>query len=106
MDSAATRSDERRGARARPLDRPSKCCHFVPTHLSSVPWRPAPKRSAVEIIKENSRHLRGTLAQELAADSEKFNDQDKQLIKFHGSYQQDNRDARKDRKEGRNLKSE
>jgi sulfite reductase (ferredoxin) len=58
---------------------------------------PPPKRSAVELIKENSRHLRGTLAEELAKDSEKFNDQDKQLIKFHGSYQQDNRDARKDR---------
>src|ERR1022692_2519936 len=58
---------------------------------------PSPKRSAVELIKENSRHLRGTLAEELAKDSEKFNDQDKQLIKFHGSYQQDNRDARKDR---------
>ncbi len=56
-----------------------------------------PKRSAVELIKENSRQLRGGLAEELATDTEKFNDQDKQLIKFHGSYQQDNRDARKDR---------
>lgn len=56
-----------------------------------------PKRSAVELIKENSRQLRGTLAEELARDSERFNDQDKQLIKFHGSYQQDDRDARKDR---------
>src|SRR5947208_11074127 len=55
------------------------------------------KRSAVELIKENSRQLRGTLADELAKNSEKLNDQDKQLIKFHGSYQQDNRDARKDR---------
>ena len=43
---------------------------------------PAAKRSAVELIKENSRQLRGTLADELAKDSEKFNDQDKQLIKF------------------------
>jgi sulfite reductase (ferredoxin) len=60
---------------------------------------PAPviKRSATEVIKENSRQLRGTLAEELAKDTERFNDQDKQLIKFHGSYQQDNRDARKDR---------
>ncbi|MSQ94860.1 MAG: NADPH-dependent assimilatory sulfite reductase hemoprotein subunit [Gemmataceae bacterium] len=56
-----------------------------------------PKRSAVELIKENSRQLRGGIAEELARDSEKFNDQDKQLIKFHGSYQQDNRDARKGR---------
>src|ERR1043165_1967647 len=58
---------------------------------------PAVKRSPVESIKENSRQLRGTLAEELAKDTEKFSDQDKQLIKFHGSYQQDNRDARKDR---------
>lgn len=57
----------------------------------------APKPSAVEIIKENSQYLRGTLAEELAKGSDKFSDQDKQLIKFHGSYQQDNRDARKDR---------
>jgi sulfite reductase (ferredoxin) len=60
-----------------------------------------PKRSQVEIIKETSRQLRGTLAPELAADVDHFNDQSKQLLKFHGSYQQDNRDARKDRhKEG------
>src|ERR1043165_6208921 len=58
---------------------------------------PAVKRSPVESIKENSRQLRGTLAEELAKDTEKFNDQNKQLIKFHGSYQQDDRDARKDR---------
>ncbi len=57
----------------------------------------APKPSAVEKIKQNSQYLRGTLAEELAKDSERFNEQDKQLIKFHGSYQQDNRDARKDR---------
>src|SRR5580704_5702759 len=63
----------------------------------SIEPTPVPKRSAVEIIKENSRHLRGTLADELAKDTEKFSDQDKQLIKFHGSYQQDDRDARKDR---------
>src|SRR5262245_31602539 len=59
------------------------------------------KRSAVELIKENSRQLRGTIGTELARDSDHFSDQDKQLIKFHGTYQQDNRDARKDRrKEG------
>src|SRR5438132_1638544 len=56
-----------------------------------------PKRSPVELIKENSRHLRGTLAEELAQETDHFNDQSKQLLKFHGSYQQDDRDARKDR---------
>lgn len=66
--------------------------------MSIEPNQPA-KRSAVELIKENSLQLRGTLADELAKDSDHFNDQDKQLIKFHGSYQQDNRDARKERRQ-------
>src|SRR5476649_1473107 len=56
-----------------------------------------PKRSKVETIKETSRQLRGTIAQDLAGDVDHFNDQDKQLIKFHGTYQQDDRDARQDR---------
>ena len=58
----------------------------------------APKRSAVEGIKEGSRQLRGTIAQELASGVDHFNDQTKQLIKFHGSYQQEDRDARKNRR--------
>lgn len=59
------------------------------------------KRSPVELIKEKSRQLRGGIAAELAKDSDHFSDDDKQLIKFHGFYQQDDRDARKDRhKEG------
>jgi sulfite reductase (ferredoxin) len=60
--------------------------------------KPAPKRSAVEEIKENSRQLRGTIAEELAQDVDHFGEQTKQLIKFHGSYQQEDRDARKARK--------
>jgi len=63
----------------------------------SIEPNPLAKRSPVELIKENSQQLRGTLGEELATDSDHFNDSDKQLIKFHGSYQQDNRDARKDR---------
>jgi sulfite reductase (ferredoxin) len=58
----------------------------------------APSRSAVEGIKENSRALRGGIAAELARDSERFSEQDKQLLKFHGSYQQEDRDARKARR--------
>jgi sulfite reductase (ferredoxin) len=64
---------------------------------TSLPSAPA-KRSAVELIKESSRHLRGTLADELLQETDRFNDQNKQLLKFHGSYQQDDRDARKDRR--------
>src|SRR5206468_1837689 len=61
---------------------------------------PAP-RSAVEGIKENSRQLRGSVGAELLRDSDHFSDQDKQLLKFHGTYQQEDRDARKNRrKEG------
>ena len=64
-----------------------------------MPTPPAPpaKKSAVEGIKELSGYLAGTLAAELAQDTDHLNDQSKQLIKFHGSYQQDDRDARKDR---------
>ncbi|MCI0464766.1 MAG: NADPH-dependent assimilatory sulfite reductase hemoprotein subunit, partial [Gemmataceae bacterium] len=56
-----------------------------------------PKRSAVEGVKENSRQLRGTLLAELERDTDHFGESDKNLIKFHGSYQQEDRDARKNR---------
>ncbi len=56
-----------------------------------------PKRSAVEFLKEGSRWLRGTLREELAQDTDHFSDEAKQLLKFHGSYQQEDRDARKNR---------
>src|SRR4051794_37176337 len=57
-----------------------------------------PKRSAVEFQKEESHFLRGTVADELGKDSDHFNEADKNIIKFHGFYQQDDRDARKERK--------
>jgi sulfite reductase (ferredoxin) len=57
-----------------------------------------PGRSAVEGIKENSRALRGTIAEDLHKDSDHFSEQDKQLLKFHGTYQQEDRDARKARR--------
>ncbi len=56
-----------------------------------------PKPSAVEGIKETSRYLRGTLPDELAEPTDHFSEQAKQLLKFHGSYQQEDRDARKNR---------
>jgi sulfite reductase (ferredoxin) len=55
------------------------------------------KPSPTEGIKEASRWLRGTLADELSQDSDHFNEENKQLLKFHGSYQQEDRDARKNR---------
>ena len=50
--------------------------------------------SKVEIFKAQSRGLRGTIAAELAAPSENFGDADIQLLKFHGIYQQEDRDVR------------
>jgi sulfite reductase (ferredoxin) len=52
------------------------------------------KLSKVEGIKENSRFLRGKIAEELHRLTEPFDESDLNLLKFHGSYQQDNRDHR------------
>ena len=56
--------------------------------------------SPVEGIKARSRHLRGTIAEGLrdrttGALAEDYT----QLIKFHGSYQQDDRDLREERRQ-------
>jgi sulfite reductase (ferredoxin) len=53
-----------------------------------------PKLSAVELIKDSSRYLRGTILEELRTDTDHFSKDDLQLLKFHGSYQQDDREAR------------
>lgn len=52
------------------------------------------KASAVETIKGESRFLRGTIAQELANGEDHFEKPSEALLKFHGTYQQDDRDAR------------
>jgi sulfite reductase (ferredoxin) len=48
----------------------------------------------VEEIKAESRSLRGTIQESLAADSDHFSEDEYQLLKFHGTYQQDDRDQR------------
>lgn len=53
--------------------------------------------SKVELAKGASRALRGTIAATLASDAEKFCEDDAQLLKFHGVYQQDDRDVRSGR---------
>ncbi len=54
--------------------------------------------SPVEIIKKASRGLRGTLVESLADPlTGAIRDADTQLIKFHGSYMQDDRDLRAER---------
>lgn len=56
------------------------------------------KKSKVEHIKEASAGLRGSIAEELADDADHVSDATTKLLKFHGTYQQDNRDSRKDRR--------
>ncbi len=53
-----------------------------------------PKPSKVEVIKENSNFLREPIATEILQDTTHFSEESLQLLKFHGSYQQDNRDNR------------
>lgn len=65
---------------------------------TSANGAPKPTRSAVELIKETSHALRGSIGEELGKDSAHFSEQDKQLLKFHGTYQQEDRDARKARR--------
>jgi sulfite reductase (ferredoxin) len=55
------------------------------------------KRSAVEGQKEESRQLRGSIALEMVGPADSFSDANKTLLKFHGTYQQEDRDARKNR---------
>jgi sulfite reductase (ferredoxin) len=57
----------------------------------------APKLSPVEGFKDQSRQLRGTIALELVEPADHFTEANKQLLKFHGTYQQEDRDARKNR---------
>jgi sulfite reductase (ferredoxin) len=54
--------------------------------------------SHVEAVKAHSHGLRGQLAGELASDEPSFSDDQSHLLKFHGSYQQDDRDVRQVRK--------
>lgn len=61
--------------------------------------------SKVEHIKAQSRHLHGQIAEELAAETSHFSEEQVQLIKFHGMYQQENRDLRQARKEAKAEKA-
>lgn len=53
------------------------------------------KYSPVEAAKRDSRFLRGPLPEELAGDSDQFSKAAIGVLKFHGIYQQDDRDIRK-----------
>src|SRR5262245_52564060 len=56
----------------------------------SEPGKPSP----VEGIKEQSRFLAGDIAQELGDGLDHFGKSSETLLKFHGTYQQDDRDER------------
>lgn len=64
----------------------------------STPVKPPttfpPKRSKVEIFKEQSNYLRYPLQDDLQTEAPNVSEAAVQLIKFHGSYQQDNREDR------------
>jgi len=59
---------------------------------------PTDERSGVEILKEQSQGLRAPLLEEFAAPTTHITDAGYQILKFHGSYQQDDRDLRNDRR--------
>ncbi|KAG6541887.1 hypothetical protein Mapa_016715 [Marchantia paleacea] len=58
---------------------------------------PTTKRSKVEIFKEQSNFLRWPLNEDLQNDAPNVSEASTQLIKFHGSYQQYDRDVRQSR---------
>lgn len=68
----------------------AETAHVIPPAQPSPPAKPSP----TEGIKEQSRYLRGDLAPELADGLEHFGKTSESLLKFHGTYQQDDRDER------------
>lgn len=54
--------------------------------------------SKTERIKQESRRLRGRIVEELQQGGTRFSEEQIQLLKFHGTYQQENRDQRSMRK--------
>eukprot|EP00879_Flechtneria_rotunda_P031311 GHRR01034190.1.p1 GENE.GHRR01034190.1~~GHRR01034190.1.p1 ORF type:complete len:136 (-),score=29.38 GHRR01034190.1:406-813(-) len=61
---------------------------------SKPPTSRAAKRNKVEIIKEKSDYLRHPLMEELVNEKSFISEDAVQLMKFHGSYQQDHREKR------------
>ncbi len=53
-------------------------------------------QSKNESIKANSNHIRGRIREELDVETPAFTEESEQLLKFHGIYQQDDRDKRKE----------
>ena len=66
----------------------------TPMVKSSAPTSVSRKPSKVEGLKERSNFLREPVATEILQDTNHFTEDAVQILKFHGSYQQDNRDNR------------
>jgi sulfite reductase (ferredoxin) len=67
--------------------------------MSAEPTQQSPtKQSKVEVIKQQSRHLRGPVDAEIDNNTDHFTEDAGVILKFHGIYQQDDRDLRKTRK--------
>jgi len=62
------------------------------TSSTSAPAARKPSKS--EGLKERSNYLREPVATELLQETTRFTEEGIQILKFHGSYQQDNRDNR------------
>src|SRR4028119_218289 len=61
---------------------------------------PAKGVTKVELLKASSQGLAGKLWEELFDETtDRISEESYQLLKFHGSYQQDDRDLRKERKQ-------
>lgn len=66
--------------------------------MSNESAKSAARPSKVEELKEQSRFLRGTIAESVAAGGTHFDDGDAQLLKLHGIYQEYDRDTMAERR--------
>jgi sulfite reductase (ferredoxin) len=64
-----------------------------------------PKPSKLEVVKLASQYLRLPLAEEACNEATHISDDAASILKFHGSYQQDNRDVRIQRKREKKEKA-
>jgi len=62
--------------------------------MVQTPIAPTKKVSKLEGTKERSNFLREPVATEILQDTTHFTEDALQILKYHGSYQQDNRDNR------------
>src|SRR5215813_8049359 len=76
---------------------PSRSANRLPGEIEAgnlVTMADESKPSPVEVFKIQSNYLRGDIGQELKDENDFFGKSSIQLLKHHGTYQQDDRDAR------------